>query len=130
MTRLLDGNVLIALAFPEHVLAEKARPWFAGLDDSFATCPITQGSLMRFLLREGRDMWAARLVLASFLDLPNHVFWPDTVGYLDVRTQGVIGHRQVTDAYLAQLVRAHDGRLATLDGGLAAIHSDVAELIE
>lgn len=42
---------------------------------------------------------------------------------------GVIGHRQVTDAYLAQLARAHDGRLASFDQGLAKLHSDVVDLI-
>jgi predicted nucleic acid-binding protein len=42
---------------------------------------------------------------------------------------GVVGHRQVTDAYLAQLARHHDGQLATLDSGLAQQHSDVAVLI-
>jgi predicted nucleic acid-binding protein len=42
---------------------------------------------------------------------------------------GVIGHRQVTDAYLAQLARQHNARLATFDAGLAALHSDVADLI-
>jgi uncharacterized protein len=84
---------------------------------------------MRFLLREGRDAAAARSVLASFLELPNHVFWPDTIGYDDVRMQGVIGHRQVTDAYLAQLARENKGGIATFDGGLAALHQDVADII-
>ncbi|KAA8963528.1 hypothetical protein [Mycobacterium sp.] len=32
-------------------------------------------------------------------------------------------------AYLAQLARRHHGRLATLDQGLAELHSDVAELV-
>jgi uncharacterized protein len=36
---------------------------------------------------------------------------------------------QVTDAYLAQLARTHNGRLATFDQGLAQLHSDVAELV-
>jgi hypothetical protein len=44
--------------------------------------------------------------------------------------QGVIGHRQVTDAYLAQLARVNAGRLATFDAGIAALHRDVADLIE
>jgi uncharacterized protein len=38
----------------------------------------------------------------------------------------VLGHRQVTDAYLAALARHHHGKLATFDKGLAALHSDVA----
>jgi hypothetical protein len=41
----------------------------------------------------------------------------------------VIGHRQVTDAYLAQLVRGRGGRLATFDHGLAKLHDDIAELL-
>jgi hypothetical protein len=42
---------------------------------------------------------------------------------------GVVGHRQVTGAYLAQLARSRSGQLATLDSGLAHLHSDVALLI-
>jgi predicted nucleic acid-binding protein len=42
---------------------------------------------------------------------------------------GVIGHRQATDAYLAQLAREHGGRLATFDQGLAKLHGDIAELV-
>jgi predicted nucleic acid-binding protein len=36
----------------------------------------------------------------------------------------VIGHRQVTDAYLVALARRHGGHVATLDAGLAALHGD------
>jgi uncharacterized protein len=46
-----------------------------------------------------------------------------------VRLDGVIGHRQVTDAYLAELARRREARLATFDKGLAALHADVAELV-
>jgi toxin-antitoxin system PIN domain toxin len=129
VTILLDGNVLIALAFPEHEHASRARPWFAALDESFATCPITQGSLVRFLLRQRSDVTTAKAVLASFTDLPNHLFWPDSIGYGDVRMAGVVGHSQVTDAYLAQLARSHRARLATFDERLTALHSDLSELI-
>jgi toxin-antitoxin system PIN domain toxin len=130
MTFLLDGNMLIALALPDHVHAGRARAWFVALEDSFATCPITQGSLMRAVLREKSDVSTASAILTSIVDLPNHVFWPDALPYRDVRLQGVIGHRQVTDAYLAQLARENEGRLATFDSGLAALHRDVADLIE
>lgn len=58
-----------------------------------------------------------------------HEFWPDQVAYTDVPLAGVIGHRQVTDAYLAQLARTNEGRLATFDQGLAKLHDDVAWLI-
>jgi predicted nucleic acid-binding protein len=68
-------------------------------------------------------------ILLRITELPRHVFWPDAISYLDVRTTGVIGHRQVTDGYLAQLARSHGGRLATFDTGLATLHRDVALLI-
>jgi predicted nucleic acid-binding protein len=42
---------------------------------------------------------------------------------------GIIGHRQVTDAYLALLARKHGGSLATMDRALAAVHA-AAILIE
>jgi toxin-antitoxin system PIN domain toxin len=129
VTILLDGNLLVALSVPEHVHSGPADNWFAGLQDSFATCPITQGTLIRFLLRNGKTAEEALSVLAGFTKLPDHVFWPDDIQYEEVRPAGVIGHRQVTDAYLAQLARYQGGRLATFDKGLAALHSDVAELI-
>ena len=129
MTTLLDGNVLIALTFPEHEHADRARQWFANLGDSFATCPITQGSLVRFLLRQGSDAATAKAVLADITALPRHAFWADSIAYTEVRMEGVVGHAQVTDAYLAQLARTHAGRLATFDEGLAALHKDLSELI-
>jgi hypothetical protein len=51
------------------------------------------------------------------------------VSYRDVVLRGVIAHRQVTDAYLAQLVRSRGGRLVTSDQGLAELHDDIAELV-
>jgi hypothetical protein len=69
---------------------------------------------------QGFDGAAAKETLANITDLPRHRFWPDSLPYEDVRMQGVIGHRQVTDAYLAQLARTNGGRLATFDEGLAA----------
>ncbi len=50
---LLDRNVLIALAVPEHVHHEAAMAWFGARTLQFATCPITQGSLVRLLRRQG-----------------------------------------------------------------------------
>lgn len=55
--------------------------------------------------------------------------WPDDLGYDAVDLLAAVGPRQVTDVYLAGLARAHGGRLATLDRGLAAIHPDVTELV-
>lgn len=121
---LLDANILIALATPEHSLNGRAAAWFRK-GHRFATCPITQGALFRFHLRAGVEATAesAKLLLESISSLPRHEFWPDDVSYLDIPNTGIAGHRQVTDAYLVLLARKHGGSLATMDGALAAVHA-------
>jgi uncharacterized protein len=129
VTVLLDANVLIALLVDDHVHHEAAENWFVGFNGNFATCPITQGSLMRLLIREGQPAAAARAVLSGTTADQRHEFWPDDLSYTDVPSQGIVGHRQVTDAYLAQLARAHGSRLATFDQAMAQLHRDVVELV-
>jgi len=129
VTVLLDANVLIALTVSDHIHHNAAETWFTGLDDSLATCPITQGSLLRLLIRQGQSAEDSRAVIAALSGSPRHEFWPDSVSFADVAVKGVIGHRQMTDAYLAQLARINMGRLATFDRGLVALHPDVAELV-
>lgn len=123
---LLDANILIALADVNHVLHDRADKWFRP-DVRFATCPITQSSLLRHYLRlAGRPtISAAKELLAGFIALPTHEFWPDDVSYVAIPERGVTGHRQVTDAYLVALAKHHQGVLATMDAGIAAIHLDV-----
>lgn len=125
---LLDASVLIPLVVGDHVHHPAVVRWSSGRG-SFATCPSTQGSLLRFLVRTGGSGTGAQGVLAGVLRNPRHRFWPDQLGYDEVDLGSVLGHRQVTDAYLAGLARAHGGRLATFDRGIAALHPDVAELV-
>ena len=129
MTALLDANVLIALVVAEHVHHDAAAEWLSTFDAGFATCPITQGSLVRFLVRTGQSAAAARDVVGAIEDAKRHEFWPDSISFADVEVGGVVGHRQITDAYLAQLARTRSEKLATLDSGLAHLHSDVALLV-
>lgn len=129
MSVLLDANVLIALVVPDHVHHVRAERWFSEHVDGYATCPITQGSLVRLMMREGRPVGETQQVLRQLEADVRHQFWADDVSYTAVRMAGVVGHRQVTDAYLAQLARDRDSRLATFDTGLASLHQDVAELV-
>jgi hypothetical protein len=129
VTVLLDANVLIALLVDDHVHHAAAENWFAGMTGNFATCPVTQGSLLRLLLREGQSAATARAVLSHASANPRHEFWRDDMAYTDVPTAGIVGHRQVTDAYLAQLARSRQARLATFDQAMAKLHHDVTELV-
>jgi uncharacterized protein len=128
---LLDGNVLVALADAAHVNHQAAVRWFVSLDAPFATCPVTQGTLIRMLLqfKAVSDVAGAVSFLEKFTAHPRHRFWPDSLPYNGISWRGVLGQRQVTDAYLAALARHHGGRIATFDRGLAALHTDSAELL-
>ena len=125
MRFLLDGNLLVALVVVDHVHHGVAARWF-GRSRAFATCPITQGTLLRLLLREGAPATSALSVLSMVSSHARHEFWEDDVSYADVEMHAVVGHRQVTDAYLAGLARRRSGKLATLDRGVCATHPDVA----
>jgi uncharacterized protein len=128
---LLDGNGLVALVSSAHVHHAAAVHWFSNSSCAFATCPITQGTLLRLLIRLGELTPAtAADVLAKLTQHPRHRFWPDTLDYADVSWHGVLGHRQVTDAYLAALARHHAGKLLSFDRGLVALHADVAVGLE
>jgi predicted nucleic acid-binding protein len=79
VTVLLDANVLIALLVDDHVHHVAAENWFVGISGNFATCPITQGSLMRLLIREGQSAATAQAVLSGATADPQHEFWPRDV---------------------------------------------------
>jgi toxin-antitoxin system PIN domain toxin len=123
---LLDGNVLVALTSSGHVHHVQAQQWFASHAAPFATCPVTQGTLLRLLMKlGGASTEVALQVLQQLQGHPRHRFWPDALAYTSIAWHGVVGHRQVTDAYLAALARHHGGKLASFDRGLVALHPDV-----
>lgn len=130
MTTLLDGNVLVALVVTDHVHHQSAEQWWVGrADTKFATSPITQGTLLRLMMRSGCDAALAYQSLSGLTTRGDHEFWADDQPYVASTLRGVLGHRQVTDAYLADLARSRHGSVATFDAGFAATHPDVAELI-
>lgn len=121
---LLDVNVLIALAWPEHAAEERAGRWFARhRHRGWATCPMTQAGLVRVLSNPSFSEFAltpsgALEVLSHNIDVPEHQFWGDSIGLreaVDVMPEALTGHRQITDAYLVALAVHRKGKLATLD---------------
>ena len=133
MTCLLDASVLIALADRLHTAHDVCRNWISGPTvTGFATCPITQTALLRYVLRRnpGGGADEATAVLAAICVDPRHHFWTDDLEPRELPWNGVVGHRQVTDTYLAALARARGEQIVTLDRGLALLHPDVAHLID
>lgn len=127
---LLDANVLIALSVPSHVHHETTRQWLMVHSPfEIAVCPLTEGALIRFIVRETGNATLAQAALSALRKSLRCHLWSDDVDWVEVDMRRVLGHRQVTDAYLAQLARRHGGRLVTLDRGLALLHPDVALLV-
>jgi hypothetical protein len=130
MTWLLDGNVLIAMALQDHPHRDRCLSWFAGIQ-SFATCPVTEGTLLRIHIQQAEDksVAAAWRTLAAYRAHPRHVFWPENFSYTEIDPTRLTGHRQLTDSWLAELARRKGGKLATLDLALAVLWPDCAVLI-
>lgn len=123
-TFLLDVNVLVALIDPAHVQHDAAHDWFAAQGKkAWATCPLTQNGVIRIVGHArypnspGPPAAVAQL-MADFIALPGHVFWPDNISLLDpekLDTTRLLSPAQVTDSYLLALACAHEGKLATFD---------------
>lgn len=136
ITRLLDVNVLIALAWPNHVHHAPAQRWFAASGQkSWATCPLTQLAFVRIssnpaIVAAAVSPREAVRLMADVTARPGHEFWPDTLeltGVTEFSSAALVGHRQVTDAYLVALARNRGGRLATFDRGVADLVTDPRE---
>jgi toxin-antitoxin system PIN domain toxin len=130
MVRLLDVNVLIALMWPAHEAHAAVQEWFSKSGvRSWATSPFTQAGFVRIVSNPAFSTDAvtpgeALSLLTSNLQMKGHRFWPDEIAYDEAiatfRNQ-VVGHRQVTDAYLLGLAIRKGGRLATLDNAVATL---------
>ena len=127
-THLLDANALIALVIADHEHHRRVTAWLTRTD-RIALCPITEGAMVRYLIRVGETPATAAALLAALQSSSSVEFWPDSISYANAALEHVTGHRQVTDAYLASLAASHQARLATLDEALAAALRETVELI-
>lgn len=130
MTTLLDVNVLVALAWPNHVHHRMARAWFErNRERGWATCSMTENGFVRIssnpnVVDEARTPAESVLLLRRLVRLDGHHFWNDDIslaGLADEQVERIRGHRQVMDAHLLALARRHGGRLATFDRRLAGL---------
>jgi predicted nucleic acid-binding protein len=75
----------------------------------------------------------AHALLIRMMRHPAHRFWADDVS-LDAFSPellaSLVGHRQVSDAYLLRLSFEHEGRLATFDRGIRGLVPERSPLHE
>jgi toxin-antitoxin system PIN domain toxin len=126
-TALLDVNVLVALLWPAQESHRRVHTWFnRRFADGWATCPPTQAAFVRIVSNPAFSPSAvspgeATQALKQSLAHPNHEYWPADVSYLEaIEPFGsqIVGHKQVSDAYLLGLAIHHGGNLVTMDRGI------------
>lgn len=123
MRYLLEVNTLLALVVLEHEFHARVASWVKRLDSSgvpqLATCSITELGFVRVLgqaQQYGSSVTQARELLLKVKnsDGMRWIFIPDDrdISHLPkwVRTP-----KQTTDGHLAELARANEAVLATLD---------------
>lgn len=122
---LLDLNVLIALAWPQHVHHARAHSWFGSFSGTWLTTPMTEAGFVRLstnpaVVTELVTMPDALDMLAAMRAAPGHAFLPDGASLAApvIALDAVATSRQVTDAHLVNLAAASGALLATLDRGI------------
>ena len=128
MRLLLDTNVWVALFDDAHIHNADARKLFRQPKLEIATCAITENGVLRILnlpgyakrTPPGFDLVREKLALAC-TDV-DHEFWPCNLSLRDEKVLNwsrVMGHNQITDAYLLALAVHCNGALATFDHRVA-----------
>ena len=127
---LLDVNVLVAMLWPAHESHAAVQRWFVARSRrGWATCPFTEAGFVRIVSNPAFSSDAvtpeeALRVLQANLKHPGHRFWSDDIGLVEAVEHfrpRLVGHRQVTDAYLLGLALRRRGKLVTLDRGVLAL---------
>lgn len=120
---LLDVNVLVALAWTNHVHHEAATSWFRTRGaEGWATSPFTQAGFVRVssnrsAMPTSTTPQTALALLHRMTSADDHHFWVDDITGV-LRPDDVAratSHRDVTDLHLVAVAARHAGRLATFD---------------
>jgi hypothetical protein len=122
---LLDSNVLMALAWADHVHHGAVKGWFQNYRDRsrFYTCPTTENGFIRAssnsdVVRAEISPREAMKAMRKIKAMGDFGFIPDNISVTDlslVDERKVESFRSVTDAYLVGLALANGAKLATLD---------------
>lgn len=120
---LFDVNVLIALLDTDHLHHGRATQWLAEhIGAGWASCAITQNGCVRIMSQPGypNPLPTARVAerLRAATSTAHHLYIGDAPSLLDEKafdSDQLLGHRQVTDAWLLGVAVRHRLRLVTFD---------------
>lgn len=134
---LLDVNVLLALAWPNHQFHAAATGRLESSRDRWATCALTQLGFIRLssnpaVVTAPKTPAEAANLLAAMVKDPLHVYLRSLGAPCDEESirvlERILGSKQVTDAYLLRLARQHRAKLTTFDSKLRALAQDEKEI--
>jgi hypothetical protein len=134
---LLDVNVLLALAWPNHQFHAAATGRLESSRDRWATCALTQLGFIRLssnpaAVPAAKTPAEAAILLAAMVRDPLHVYLKSLSAPSDQESiqvfEGILGSKQVTDAYLLRLARQYRAKLTTFDTKLQALARNEEEI--
>jgi len=140
MGYLLDINILLSLAWPNHPSHEVAHTWLdRNRNKIWATCLITELGFVRISSNPKFSPHAvspqeAYELLGKMRRQRGYQFWGEMKGGLDAEVfrkavENILSSNHVTDGCLVALARFNQGRLATFDSALKRIFQDDVELL-
>jgi hypothetical protein len=127
---LLDVNVLLALAWPNHQFHAAATRRLESGPDRWATCALTELGFIRLssnpaAVASAKTPGEAAALLATMVRDSQHVYLKSLCAPSDEESvrvfEKILGNKQVTDAYLLRLARQHRAKLITFDTKLQAL---------
>src|SRR5258708_35017852 len=122
-----EVKVLVGLAWPNHQFHAAAVRAMQTRRSRWATCALTQLGFLRLssnpaAIPGAKSPAECAALLEAMVSDPLHVYFdrlPSATGSMIFR--GLLGHNQVTDAYLLHLARGHHAVFMTFDRRLLSL---------
>ncbi|HXN45375.1 MAG TPA: TA system VapC family ribonuclease toxin [Bryobacteraceae bacterium] len=123
---LLDVNVLLALAWPNHQFHRVATRRLDRGQERWATCALTELGFIRLssnpaAVAPAKTPADAARLLATMTRDPRHAYLDRLASPAGLDFGKVLGHNQLTDAYLLALARRHEAAFLTFDTRLRGL---------
>jgi uncharacterized protein len=136
MSHLLDANALIALGWPTHEHHPRMMKWFSQhARAGWASTAFTQSAFVRIVTQPAFS--ARPIAVGEVAELllrntahPKHRLVALDFGFADVWaacTGGILGHRQITDAWLLTAAIRNRMKLLTFDSGIEQLLANAQE---
>lgn len=136
---LLDVNVLLAIAWPNHQFHSAALARMGAATGNWATCALTEIGFIRLssnpaVVGSVKSPSDAVFLLAEMTADPVHVRLDSLPSPADGEFrrgfEKILGFKQVTDAYLLLLARRHNAIFVTFDARLKELSGSDVEVLK